>query len=292
MEKEFYIKKAEELYKNKDYQNLFDIYKKLIEIEKNAKYYFRAGFALYMLAEYKAAIKYFEKAFDTALENKNNIHYYYFFYLGASYNNINEYKKAIKYLNLSLELSPYNHNIHRWIASSYYSLCEYKKALKYYTNVLNIEGNTSENLKWIGICHYRLHNYDEAIEYLEKSAQYSESNKKDYHTALCLGVSYYKMDKYKKAMENLLEAKEIDDDNDIIYYYMGLCSFAVKDYINAIENFDKQLDMLKSNNIYTICYLSICYYKLKDYKKHLKLIKKARELQKYTAQKYSFSKCL
>lgn len=41
MEKEFYIKKADEFYNNKDYENLFEMYKKLMELEENPKYYFK-----------------------------------------------------------------------------------------------------------------------------------------------------------------------------------------------------------------------------------------------------------
>lgn len=42
MDKEYYLDKAEEFYQNKDYQSLFEVYIKLIEIEENSKYYFRA----------------------------------------------------------------------------------------------------------------------------------------------------------------------------------------------------------------------------------------------------------
>ena len=88
---------------------------------------------------------------------------------------------------MSLELSPYNHNIHRWIASGYYNLSNYQKALEYYSNVLSIDNNNPENFKSVGLCYYKLENYDEAIEYLEKAIElYSKNNEKDYKSILLL----------------------------------------------------------------------------------------------------------
>ena len=281
MEKEFYIKKADEFYNNKDYENLFEMYKKLMELEENPKYYFKLGFSLYMLKNYIEAIEYLEKALDNNIENEIEIDYFY--YLGLSYYNINDFENAIKYLKIYLKSCSYNS------CPSY----KYKKALKYYTNIIDTDKENFENYRLIGICYYRLENYYSAIEYFEKSNRlYEMSNKKDYYIKLWLGISYYRVDKYKKAIENLLEAKDICDSEYILYYYIGLCYMCVKDYINAIENFNKQLILSNENSRYTICYLSICYYQLKDYKNHFNLIKEAGHLKKENTKKYSFSKCL
>ena len=92
-------------------------------------------------------------------------------------------------------------------------------------------------------------------------------------------------------MKSLIEAKEAGIKDSDVYYYLGLSYMGVKDYFNALENFNTHINISKEYSINTLCSLSICYYKLKDYNNYYYTIKQIRKMQKLKTSDNSL-KCI
>lgn len=63
-----------------------------------------------------------------------------------------------------------------------------------------------------------------------------------------LAVSYMLRKEYKKAEEELNKAKNLDEDNPLIYYNLALISLERKDIKDALHLFEKCFDKAVSNN--------------------------------------------
>lgn len=56
------------------------------------------------------------------------------------------------------------------------------------------------------------------------------------------GIEYYQKEEYELAIAHLEEAKKLEPENALIYFYLGNCYYELSDFDNAILNFTKGLN--------------------------------------------------
>lgn len=94
-----------------------------------------------------------------------------------------------------------------------------------------------------------------------------------------LGQTYVQMGEYAKADSVLTKALQIDPENIEVLWYKGLASYSLKDYAEAITQFEKVAEQAQ-DDYYVHLYLGICYLKdeTKDLEKAEQYLNKAKDI--------------
>lgn len=211
---------AKEFYLNRDFENALIFLNKSIELDDQIfENYFTRGNTYKELGKYDLAEKDYQKAMDI----RPDMSYQAFNNIGILYNRRLKYKEAIYYFEKSI------------LSNSYCYECYYN-----YAAALEKLGNKSKSIN----------SYLKAIEINPNSpnAFYNLAN------------IYFETEKYLMAIEYYSRALKLNPKNYLeITYNRGMAYVKVKDFSNAKIDFQKYVDVVKTNqdayyNLALTCY--------------------------------------
>ena len=266
------IEEGDRYYNAKDYENAEKAYDQARridyeELDKLRKELIKNGDNLVNQKLFDAALDYYKKAQvmgdydvrekilniqklkkDNAIA-ESNAAYFSFNELekeGDRFYENKQYKKAIESYNkaLSINTSHVNnikHIIYKKLGNAYEEIGEYGKALEYY----NKRGISIDIAK----LYRRIKNYDKAIEYYKKANPYS-------YELLEFGSVYIEAKKYNELIEYYNQNKFVNEYINIkdkhddkyrrkIYFQLGYAHRELKDYENAINEFNQAIKLNK-----------------------------------------------
>lgn len=134
------------------------------------------------------------------------------------------------------------------------SLCEIYQAIKFYdaadslTNLGRMLDST--NIKLIlfqAKSAYRQKKYEAVVENI--NALFKLKTDTSINELKLLGVSYFQIKKHNKAIALLNQALELEQDSEIIHYYLGLAYKEAGNLESSVYHFEKAIDSGVSNNI-------------------------------------------
>ncbi|WP_115600225.1 DUF2971 domain-containing protein [Brachyspira pilosicoli] len=211
--------------------------------DKNPELYFYKAKSLYQLGlysndsnKYLDAIKNFNIVLTVEPNNKST---YYnrglcYFYLALNENN------NIEYLNKAIE--DFDNVI--------LFLNEFEKNIKNKIGIIELNKKYDESYSIRALSYVYLNKYKEALNDFNMAIKYnSESGEYYYNRGLC----YYNLalnnnEEYlNKAIEDFYKAIELNEKYYLVYYHMGICYHELKNYDEAIKNYDLSEKYCKYN---------------------------------------------
>jgi tetratricopeptide (TPR) repeat protein len=93
-----------------------------------------------------------------------------------------------------------------------------------------------------------------------------------------LGLSHTKIGQYDQALEAFNRAEPTYHDQDYFHFYTGLCHFEREDYRMALEKFSKavRLNPRQEDLLRILIYMGTCHNSLGEYEEALVLLEKAK----------------
>lgn len=250
------------------------------ELNSNEEYraisLFNIAITYLILVDYDKSIAYFREALNTEYV-MNNPELQSEILRGIAGNHVKKYnyKDALKYYYLSESASiqswnmPNLHLVYQGIASLYTKLKIYEKALSYTLKSLDIAVQSGEDdpmqvsLMSIGACYYKMKDYDKARDYLDQSLELSSN---DFAEANALHfISHIKFDECNYEESAKLALRQIGicrkynyhDFEALGYRQLGRISFRSGKYEEALEYFNKTLELINSTGDRTIKFATI-----------------------------------
>ena len=135
---------------------------------------------------------------------------------------------------------PHNARAHNNLGSTYITLGDYQKAEASYQEAVRLKPDYLEALYNLGNVKIDLNKFDEAVEVL---SQLIKEDSTYYKAYFARGIAYLNMQLYNKALEdfpNAFTKKDIET-NIAVYNKSGLAKFSLKEFDEAIENFNQAL---------------------------------------------------
>lgn len=277
-----------------------------------------ASYFYIMIAEYKEALKYEERALEIQEKVLSAEHPE----LATSYSNIGciylalgDYEKALEYDEKALELQeknlPSNHpdlaKSHNNIGVTYSHLGNYEEALKYKERALELqEKNLPSNhpdlatsYSNIGCTYLMLEDYEKALKYDERALEIREKILPSNHPDLAksynnIGVTYSQLGNYGEALKYQEKALEIQEkilpsnhpDLASSYDKIGSIYLDLDDREEALKYKEKALELREKilpvdhpDLATSYSNIGCTYFALGDYEKALEYEEKALEIQ-------------
>lgn len=249
-----------------------------------------------------STIKWFDKAIDIAKNNNykrilSDIYGNYSIF----YKNINNYSKAINYskesIKLKISIPDYKFIEYAFndLANVYIELSNYEKALEYYNVGLKMAFH-NKNLNGVAGCYInisRVYNElgksDEAEFYAKKAAYFFNQLENMYGLTFVkqrMASLNYRKGNYNRAIalshEAIESAKKVNQKELIAnsYELIGNVNLALKNWKDALLNFEKSLDIRKQSQnikhqVNSYINISSVHIKTKDYLKSKQYLAKA-----------------
>jgi tetratricopeptide (TPR) repeat protein len=183
----------------------FAQYEPLIEQSKSkilkGRYYYRWGFALAELGEYKKAIAQYQKAAELSLDTAS-----FYGNWGNALLNMGNYGEAIAKYQLAQQKNPELNWIYGGWGIALVKLKRYEEAITQYKTALDLKPNAGIYYE-LGQALVKLKRYEQAIVQYEKAVEL-ESNKRRYHYVWAKALS--ELRQYKEAISRYQKALEIN----------------------------------------------------------------------------------
>lgn len=287
------IAKANECYKNKDYQCAVDNYKISLKKasyaakDKHAIEY-RVGYGLMKLGQFTESLSYYRIA-----EKTQQNYGYGWWDIGSYFYRTKKFDSAIYYFNKTIVSNitkEEKQNALYDLADSYYNYKKYNDAISIFKKIETRENAFKVVDGAIGDSYYFNENYDSAITYYSKFLTFI--NEKDERFALVhtmIGKSYRKINNKEKALYYFNKVLALNPKATDTYWEIGIVYYNEKNYKLAIDNYIKaeafyvndttQYLILNNNIIY-------CYNELKNYTELIKYLKIRVGYDKYNSDDY------
>ena len=160
------------------------------------------------------------------------------------------------------------------------SQLDVQNSLEMYNNEIHKHPNSYLAYLLKGNCLYHQYRDEESINSYDSALKINPN---------CIGalynksyIEYTKKKDYKAALKNINEALNIIEQGNAdskhlidLYYAAGLCNFQLKNYENALENFQKSLTLDKQKNYLVYNNIGRCHDKLKNYEKAIEFFSKS-----------------
>jgi len=195
------------------------------------------------------------------------------------------FEEAVNYFKSSISANPNFKEPHYYLALSYYKMGDLDNSIYQWKEVIRIDSfdNTAkhflnncleekeygrETLKHFnaGYDYYLKGEYDKALEEFNKSLDYNPEFEK---ARQFLSRSYYQlnqMDEYREERKKATELKTNGEEEKAEEHYkLGYEFYSLKDYIVAIEELKRALD-IKSDYPHARYLLAECYFQQEEYK--------------------------
>ncbi|MBX0310889.1 MAG: tetratricopeptide repeat protein [Sulfurihydrogenibium sp.] len=251
------------LIKNKQYQEVIESCKSVIEKDpNNFKAHYYLSFAYYSIGEFNLAYKFAKKA-ETLASNKIELMHIYSL-TGSILHQMDYLNEAFLYYNASFLMAKELNNIEAQafilnnIAGIYKATGQLDKALECYQMSLNLKSDEAEKstiYNNIALTYQQKGNHQKAIEYLHKAIEIDEKLGDYTHATvhkLNLAESYRRAKDLEKAEKHLIEAiRQLKTTNNkyweaIGYLYLGWLYKDKGKIKDSKEYFTKAYSIFKS----------------------------------------------
>ncbi len=254
------MEKAEEFFKNDDYQKASEIIKTILSKKKDyvPALYLRS-IILQIQKQFLMAISELNSILSISDFNKHvketDIHQL----LAELYNETQQWEKEIEEYTTLLRLDPDNTVANHRMGQAYYKNNDYSNAREYLTKAAELDPSIPEVLFMLGVTLYELSQYSDAEEYLLMGAE---------NPAFQLDACYYLGSIYniKKNLDEAIEMFEKSKNSKKFFiqslYGLGEIYYETSLYDKAIETLEKGLDKLQNKKAGTLDYrylLAECY---------------------------------
>jgi len=294
---DYYNKKGQELYQQKDYNGAITYFYKSINLnKKNEQAYNNMAMAYWLKGNTDCAIKYFKKA------NSTNRHYTQpLVNLAQLYKQTGDEKKQVLYLEKAIKDNPNDYCAYYFLGEYYRGKSEYTKAIDSYKEAVKINDKFSQSYLGLAICFFETEEFSYTLMALGQYREYNPTSdfaifltaktelvltryidaKSDLQTAIAindkpeyqheLGIVEYYLGNYQSALDIFQPFLQTTNSAEI-FNYVGLCNYKLKNIDAAIANFNKaiQIDGMRPIYYYN---LAQCYKSLGDKANYVKYVK-------------------
>ena len=207
----------------------------------------------YQNEELERAAMYYEEAFLEEVHLDDLLH------LGAIYIDLDKYSKAIKIFNDILSVQEDNFLAHYGLASCYTDLGRTEDAINHFRNAIKIKPDYSDAYFGIGLL-LDYQDDDDCEYYYLKTIEYEE----DFFWAnVNLGTFYDRNEKLDLALKYSLRAYEINPNERLVCYNLGVIYAKLKEFDKAIKFYKEELE---KENAYINAYLNLGILYKDEYK--------------------------
>lgn len=129
---------------------------------------------------------------------------------------------------------------------------------------------------------------DQAIKNLKISLQFSPPEEAG-AIQFRLGLCYLAMGRHDKAVKALKDAEPAYNNEHFLHFYLGICFFEQRDYLQAVDAFKRASNLLPpaEDHMRILIYLGTCYNNLQRYRDAIGPLEKAINLEKNVKEIYS-----
>ena len=217
------------------YGEALEVLNKALEIDPNDDFTLTSkGDVLVNLGKHEESLEVFDKVFEI---NPNND--YVLLKKGSELVTIGEYENAIEAYNVALEIDPKNNVTLASKGAVLIILEKYEEALEFLNMALKIDPNNKFALKYKAKAFtlFNLKRHTERLDVARKMVDIATDEHSKINASLIVIEAYMALNRKSEAsfeIENI-ESKMIDQEPDLIEYFMGVC-------------FDLARDELKDDN--------------------------------------------
>ncbi|MBP1668558.1 MAG: hypothetical protein H6Q21_924 [Bacteroidetes bacterium] len=188
---EFYFEKN-------NFTEALDIYKRIVDKEKNYELFEKIAFCHQKLGNFQRALEFYQKA-----EIIDPGRLWLIYRMAWCYKRTGNFEKAIEYYQLAEKIEPENLQIQTQIGQSYMEMEAYEAALKFFFKVEYAQPDNLKIQRPIGWCSFALGKFETARKYFEKVTA-AGGNKNDFmnlgHVKWCMGNKTAAIEQYKKSL--------------------------------------------------------------------------------------------
>lgn len=225
-------------------------------------------YKLLELGKANEALKMIYDLFDDIEEVKKML-----FYLSNIFLEKKEFKKAKIVLSEALKLDPDKNYLKYNMGVVNFYLFDFEESLKYFKSIDIIDEYYPYALPYISYCYIEKKDYEMAYKITKDERFFSSYDENVYMVAIRF-IELQKLDYAIDLFQRMYEKKQ----TPLSIYGMGIGSFLKKDFVKAIEYFEKFFDILKNDkNIkvaldYLYFGLGISYYEVENYDKAIEFL--------------------
>lgn len=151
--------------------------------------------------------------------------------------NIGSFEYALEFLKKLILKQGDNSQYRKLMGDIYYGMEKYKEAVECYKKAIGKLPNkpsaeyVADIYNGIAACHLEQIDYKEALVYYKKALQQTPS---DIHTLLSIAQLYfYRLEDYKEALSYAKELIELEPENGLVQYLLGLIYMRLENYEEA-----------------------------------------------------------
>jgi tetratricopeptide (TPR) repeat protein len=164
-----------------------------------------------------------------------------FYNLSIVYDHLERYEEALAAVQKAVALAPANEDSYVEMCQLYLAMKKFKEAVPCYEALIKRQSPNIKSRSFYGIALIQSNQYEKAFAVLKENTELFP-DKAVTHNAL--GLLYFKKKKYKQAIENFNRALEINADFEPARYNLALTQILVNDKDSAL----KQYVLLKNSN--------------------------------------------
>ena len=216
--------------------------------------YEQRGGLHYLLGNYEAAISDYNFVIQVRPEASMYIN------RGMAYLEQSKYNNALRDLETAMRIEKNDPETYRIIGDVYFAKNDLEGAIEYYGMALDLDPNNEQTLNnrgntfhEMGLEALALQDYDHAISIYKNS--YTYTNRANY---------WLKQGEYEKALADCRKASQLDYNNAEAYYCIGLVENAKGNAAISLENFNKAIT-IKNNRADFYNGRGLALFQLKEY---------------------------
>ncbi|WP_320674899.1 tetratricopeptide repeat protein [Prochlorococcus sp. MIT 1341] len=234
-------------YAKEDFIQSLNDYNKAIEIHHDwATFYRYIGYFKYILDDYEGAIKAFDEVIDMG-----SIYYYDYFLRGICTSHTGDNLRAYYYVTKAIEFALDYRAVYLYLFRSrlLISLNDYPGALTDANKAVDI--NPDKHFCYINRAsiHVSLKNKDLVKEDVNKAMSIGVKYGSTYSY---LGNILDEHEDFKGAIDAYTKAIEMDSEDDMNFYWRGICKYKLGDYEGSISDFMDSIDLEDTDSSFEV----------------------------------------
>jgi tetratricopeptide (TPR) repeat protein len=242
---EYNFNKGQIFFKQGEYMKALNCLEKALKINpKDDRNYYYKGLTLYELNKFKEAVECYDSAIEIFAGN-----YEYYHNKGLALKEMDKYKQAMECYNKAIELNPLSNELFNSKGNLLRLLKDHKQAVENYNKAIQINPHTDFYYYNKGLVLNELEKHNEAIECFNKAINL---NPNDFDNLIMNGKTYHDL-----SIQNMTTANEYYDkalkvnwNDPDLYFQKGNALFTLGEYDNAIDCFDRAIELDSEKNEY------------------------------------------